>query len=60
MKKICHTKKTKAKHLEKSGKYVLNKQTRQEANEYFESFAGLLKGDVIGELIREKEIEKKL
>lgn len=62
MKKSYHINKTKywGKHLRKSGKRIVNKQTRQEAKEYFESFVGLLKGDVIGELMIEKTTEKNL
>jgi hypothetical protein len=62
MKKSYHTKKTKywAKHLRKYGKRVVNKQTRKEVKEFFESFVGLLKGDgdVLGELMKEKKIER--
>lgn len=40
--------------IDSNGKLIIKPLTK----EYFESFAGILKGDVIGELMKEKQKEK--
>jgi len=47
---------TKVAFIDKDGEIVLQALTK----DYFDSFAGILKGDVIGELMKEKQKEKEL
>jgi len=47
---------TKVAFHDKNGEIVIKALTK----EYFESFAGFLKGDVLGELMKEKRKEREL
>ncbi len=45
---------TKVAFIEKDGEIIMRALTK----DYFDSFAGILKGDVIGELMKEKRKER--